>query len=168
MEKGAPSPDEAAREEIAARLRSLLQRFESGEFQSLDDLRAAAETETETEKTLVKWASLLRSFDESLYEKALRLVVPDGAPHMSFEQFSRSPSIEPVPRVDGIFRVKDDVRKGYLNEWGRDFNGPDAPPGSATLRDLPFFKNLLSAYAADGQDHELDLLGVQILTDPKG
>jgi hypothetical protein len=167
MEKGAPTPDEATREKVSARLKSLLQSFESGEIQSLDDLRAVAETETDTEKALIKWASLLRSFDENLYENTLRLVVPDGAPHMSFDQFSRSLSIEPVPRADGIFRVKDDVRKGYVNEWHRDVIAPGAPLGPAALRDAPFFQNLLSAYAPAEQDHELDLLGIQILTDPK-
>lgn len=166
MEKGAPSPDEATREIITERLRSLLKSFESGEIQSLEDLRAG--TETDTEKALVKWASLLRSFDAKLYENALRRVVPDGALPMSFDAFTRSPSVEPVPRADGIFRVKDDVQQGYINEWQRDLNAPAASPGQAPLRDSPFFQNLLSAYAADGQGHELDLLGLLILTDPQG
>lgn len=167
MENGMPSPDEATGGKITQRLKSLLESFESGEIQSLDDLRAVAGTETDTEKALIKWASLLRSFDVNLYEKTLRLVVPDGAPEMSFEQFSRSLSVEPVPRADGIFRVKDDVRKGYFSEWHRDVVAPDAPLGPAMLRDSPFYQNLLTAYAADEQDHALDLLGIQILTDPK-
>lgn len=165
MEKGAPNPDEAFSEKITERLRSLLKSLKSGEIKSLDDLHPRSETTTE--KALVKWASLLRSFDENLYERTLQLVVPDGAPQISFAEFSRSLNLEPVPRADGVFRVKDDVQQSYLNEWRRELSAPNAIDAQPPLADSPFFQNLLSDFTTDDEDHDLDLLGILILTDPQ-
>ncbi len=141
------------------RLDALLQLIESGEVKSLKDLQDRLESPVE--KELVKCASLLRSFDETIYTEALQLFPPVGVPRISFSEFTRNPDIEHVPRTEKVFRVKDEVRQNYLNQWQSDLSAPDHPDFAAA----DWFKNLLSHFQGDG--HELDLLALLILSDPE-
>src|SRR5713226_2618896 len=97
------------------RLDVLFRLLESGDVKSLSELQS--QIETPTEKALIKGASLLRSFDETLYTTALRFFPPPDYPAMSFADFAHSPNLEQIPRTDQTFRVKERVRQDLLKEW---------------------------------------------------
>ena len=116
----------------------LLELLESGAVKSLDDLHNRLMPENPAETELIKRASLLRSFDENLFANALQASARGEDKKISFSEFTRNPKIEAVPRTEKIFRVCDDARQTYLEEWSGN--------RAAIKTNAPFIKKIVSYY----------------------
>ncbi len=147
---------EAKRRDIIKQL------FESGEIETADDLIALekrfeseSSVQNETEAKLIKAASLLRNFNREIYENVLQSYLDDTESQISFEDFVKSPKLEPVPRAFEVFRVKDEIKLINLEKWKKD----------TSEKNLRLLGQLAAYYS--GAEKKLDLLGIEALTDPK-
>ena len=138
-------------------LENILTLLRSGEIASLDDLQSRLRSPAE--KTLLKRASLLRAFDENIFNRLLRALPKNEREGVTFEEFTRNPELERVPRTEQVYCIRENVRQNHLQEWSRELSAK--PPKTA----LKFLENLTSYYAKDETRYELDLLGVLILSD---
>lgn len=142
---------------IGDRFKRLSELFESGEIVSINEL--LGDLEQPEEKELIKRASLLRSFDKTLYTDVLQQSQPDDFVKISFDKFTRNLNVEPIPRTEKVFRVKDGVLQNYLQELRA------APMPPAEIIGAPFLQKLISYYQGNEQEYNLDLLGILILTE---
>ena len=147
-----PPPTNATHEDKAASLYELLV---SGRIKSLADLQS--QLESPVEKTLVKRASLVSTFNQVVFDQALQ-PSPSDEPAVSFDDFVRNANVEEVPRTDRVFRVKDEARQVALQQWYTDLMADS----SVVKSDL--FTKLLSYYQ---KPDDLERLGLLVLTDPK-
>ncbi|MDX2034343.1 MAG: peptidoglycan-binding domain-containing protein [Blastocatellia bacterium] len=68
------------------------------------------------EHDLCKRAALLRSFDRGIYE-GLLAAEQSGETAPPFEEFVAQSGIEPVPRTEGVHRLKESARREHLSAW---------------------------------------------------
>ena len=127
----------------------------SGQIKSLADLQSRLESPSE--KTLVKRASLVSTFDQVVFDRALQSSA-SNEPVVSFDDFVRNPNVEEVPRTNRVFRVKDEARQIALKQWYNDFRT------DSSLVKSELFEKLLSHYE---KPDDLERLGLLLLIDPK-
>src|SRR5579863_5651872 len=116
---------------------AILQRLASGETLEavLSSLRPAGEREA------LRRCAVVRTFDRELFEEVL---VPDGgeAGWPPFDDFVQVAEIEPVPRREGVYRVRPGDRSAGWKAWW-----PDGEPALAET-ELPIALRRLVSHLA--------------------
>jgi tetratricopeptide (TPR) repeat protein len=129
-----------------------------GEVSSVEELLRKLEHPVERE--VVRRASVLRDFDERIYEEFLSQNVSDPAAP-AFKKLASNFNLERAPRAQGVFRVKEDARRAGLHELRSDRQAG----GAAWRGSEEVFGRLLGYYESLGEAAEFDRLAVLVVTD---
>lgn len=116
--------------------------------------------EPPVEREMVRRASVLRHFDERIYDDFLSQNLPYTTTP-SFEKFVSNFNLERVPRAQGAFRVKEDARRVCLDELRSEHQAG----GEARRSNEDLFGRLLGYYESLGETSEFDRLAVLVVTD---
>lgn len=127
---------------------------------SLEDLTRKLEPPAERE--LVRRASLLQYFDEQVFNRYLVLNLPESQ-SITFEKFVNNLNLEPVPRTNKVFRVKEEARRPCLDE----LRSEQKAGGDAKLNNEEVFRRLLEYYQGLGPEGEFDRLALLIVLNPQ-
>jgi cellulose synthase operon protein C len=117
---------------------------------------------TPAERELLKRASILRSFDEEIFDKFLKMNLSEKRV-IKFERFVKNPQIEPVPRTVDTYAVKEAVRSRYLRQLASDKNSNDA----VWKNEKEIFEKLIPYYERDRAECDLDRLILLALFNPE-
>lgn len=147
-------------EKSTAKLNSLLDILRSGDADSLASLESQLEKEAVTKNVLIKYLSLLRSFNEPTYDFIRQEFPSDSKPSISFVELTRNFQIESVPRSTTHFRVREEFRIKYLKEWHEWLADSEQRKSRK-----PFFDSLVEHIKEKDCFSEVDLLDLLILFD---
>lgn len=125
---------------------------------SIADLARMLEQPGEPE--LLKRISLLRYFDETIFNQYLRKHLPEGAP--DFKTFITNKDLEPVPRTRNAYALNRDAQRQYLDRLSSDrTSNPESWEHAVEI-----FNDLLSYNKEDDPQFALDRLALLIAVNP--
>ncbi|MFN0087460.1 MAG: peptidoglycan-binding domain-containing protein [Blastocatellia bacterium] len=173
------TPVEPTQSEIDEMLETL--RSAKSRGQSKREMRRLLQPGVERE--IYKRTALLRSFDREVYDGLLAAGLKGDAAALPFEEFVTRTGIEPVPRTEGVYRLKELPCREYLNSWQEEeraaetshhrvldvqawlqdeLSDEEAPP--ETRRE--FARKALAFYRKRGGAADLDALSLTCLANP--
>jgi len=116
---------------------------------------------TPAERELLKRISILRYFNEEIFDRFLRgNLTAKGAP--KFAEFVRNPHLEAVPRTVDTYAIKEASRNQFLDQLASDANS-----NSETWRnERRVFEKLTAYYGNKGPEFDLDRLVLLTLVNP--
>ncbi|HKU77945.1 MAG TPA: tetratricopeptide repeat protein [Pyrinomonadaceae bacterium] len=139
-----------------SRLQRIQELLES--VDSIEDLSRRLERPEERE--LLKRVSLLRYFNETIFNTYLRKHLPESAP--DFKTFTSDVNIEPVPRTQRIYAIREEARQHYLGLLLADKASNSESWKNATA----VFADLLRYYKGDDPIFALERMVLLIVVNP--
>lgn len=139
--------------------------------------------QSDAEQAIYKRAALLRSFDREIYDELLAAGRKGDAAAPSFEEFVTRNGVEPVPRTEDAYRLKEAACREHLNGWLKEEREAetsrqrtldvqtwlqddlsDEEDAAETRRE--FARKALAFYRRRGDASELDLLSLTVFANP--
>ena len=117
---------------------------------------------TPVERELLKRVSVLRSFDEEIFDKFLKKNTT-GKGAIKFERFVRNLQIEPVPRTVNTYAITESARSRYLHQLVTDKNSNN----EVWKNEIGIFERLISYYERERAECDLDRLVLLALLNPE-
>ena len=171
-----------AAEPVQLEIEELLEELRSAKARGRTKREQRRLLQSGEERRILRRASLVRSFDRETYDELLAADLP-GEARPSFEEFVARTGIEPVPRTDGLYRVKEAARREALDAWAQEEREAEVarhrmPYVQTWLRDdledeeagpetrREFALRALALYRRRGGASDLDRLSLTILANP--